>query len=36
MKGDKALCLAAGMNDYIPKPVDPAMLSEKLDFWLSQ
>ncbi|MFT4928027.1 MAG: two-component system sensor histidine kinase/response regulator, partial [Phenylobacterium sp.] len=34
MKGDKALCLEAGMDDYIPKPVDPQMLIEKLNLWL--
>jgi hypothetical protein len=22
------------MNDYIPKPVDPDLLKDKLNFWL--
>lgn len=35
MKGDREKCLDAGMDDYIPKPVDPHMLSEVLDKWLS-
>ena len=33
---DKARCFAAGMNDFIPKPVDPEMLFDALLKWLSQ
>jgi signal transduction histidine kinase len=31
---DKARCLAVGMNDFITKPVEPAMLYETLVRWL--
>jgi two-component system sensor histidine kinase/response regulator len=30
MQGDREQCLAAGMNDHIPKPIDPADLWSKL------
>ncbi|MCG8672100.1 MAG: response regulator [Pseudomonadales bacterium] len=36
MKGDKEKCLEAGMNDYVPKPVDVDELEEKLSFWLKR
>lgn len=34
MKGDKENCLAAGMNDYISKPIDPEKLDKTLQRWL--
>ncbi|MGZ4960649.1 MAG: response regulator, partial [Methylomonas sp.] len=34
MPGDVELCLEAGANDYIPKPVDMDKLLEVLDRWL--
>ena len=34
MQGDAERCLAAGMDDYLAKPFDPARLEEKLLRWL--
>lgn len=35
MMGDKERCLAAGMNDYISKPIEPETLRNGIERWLS-
>ncbi len=35
MAGDQEKCLAAGMDDYITKPIIPSVLSAKIDKWLA-
>ncbi|MBF0293783.1 MAG: PAS domain S-box protein [Magnetococcales bacterium] len=34
MKGDRERCLAAGMDDYLSKPVAPELLLQKLQHWI--
>ena len=34
MEGDRELCLQAGMNDYVSKPIDSRLLAETLRKWL--
>ena len=34
MRGDKEKCIAAGMSDYIPKPITPQSLTQVITHWL--
>jgi PAS domain S-box-containing protein len=34
MQGDQEICLEAGMNDYISKPVEPRKLADTVNRWL--
>ena len=36
LAGEKERCLAAGMDDYVSKPIDTRMLGLVLDKWLSR
>ena len=34
LQGDRERCLEAGMDDYLPKPIDPMLLTAILERWL--
>jgi PAS domain S-box-containing protein len=36
MQGDREACLAAGMDDYLTKPINPTLLGQALQQWLPQ
>ncbi|WP_295030304.1 response regulator [Shewanella sp.] len=36
MMGDREKCIDSGMNDYLPKPINPDKLLDKLIHWLPQ
>jgi PAS domain S-box-containing protein len=33
LKGDRERCIEAGMDDYLPKPISPRALHEKIERW---
>jgi len=35
LHGDREKCIDAGMDDYMPKPISPRVLTERLAQWLS-
>lgn len=36
MKGDREMCLQAGMDDYLGKPIQPRELVDVLERWVSR
>jgi CheY-like chemotaxis protein len=34
MAGDRERCIACGMDDYLPKPIDTELMKEKLNHWM--
>lgn len=35
MRGDQEICLSAGMDDYVSKPINPGNLADTLEKWLA-
>jgi len=36
LRGDRERCLEVGMDDYLPKPISPRALQEKIERWTQQ
>jgi CheY-like chemotaxis protein len=36
LESDRSLCLAAGMDDYLAKPISPELLEAKVEQWLGR
>jgi CheY-like chemotaxis protein len=34
LKGDRERCIEAGMDDYLPKPISPKALLDKVEKWI--
>ena len=35
IKGDREMCMEAGMDDYLSKPISPSKLEEKINTWMN-
>jgi len=36
LQGDRELCLDAGMDDHVPKPIDPKLLYSTIEHWIEE